>query len=117
MLRKIAELLRDSCRQSDTAARYGGEEFVVLLPEITESGATSIAARIISSMSEPFDFAPDVRIGASIGIAMAPRDGTTADELLNTADRALYEAKRRGRNRVVAARPGPAARRARRQVA
>jgi len=97
----VAGRLRASVRDRDFVCRLGGDEFVVLLPEITESGAASTATRIIASVTEPFDFAPDARIGASIGIAVAPRDGTTADELLITADRALYEAKRKGKGGFV----------------
>src|SRR5205823_14173769 len=81
--------------------RIGGDEFVILLPSITDAEAAIVARRIISRVSEPFAFAPAARIGASIGIASAPRDGTTADELLSAADRAMYEAKRRGKGGFV----------------
>ena len=75
--------------------------FVVLLPDITDDEANSVARRIISRVSEPFEFAPAARIGVSIGIAAAPRDGTSPDELLSAADRAMYEAKDRGKGGFV----------------
>ena len=70
---------------------------MILLPDIADDDACSIARRIVCAVSEPFEFAPAARIGVSIGIAVAPRDGATADELLSVADRAMYEAKRRGK--------------------
>lgn len=72
----------------------------MLLPDITEREAVVVAERIISRVCEPFEFAPAC-VGASIGIASAPRDGTSADELLSAADRAMYEAKRRGKGDFV----------------
>src|SRR5262249_29889721 len=74
---------------------------VILLPDIMDIEAADIARRIIARVSEPFDFAPAARVGASIGFATAPRDGMTADELLSAADRAMYEAKRRGKGGFV----------------
>jgi diguanylate cyclase len=97
----VAERLRASVRSVDFACRLGGDEFVVLLPDISGDEAVSVARRIISRVSEPFEFAPSARIGVSIGIAAAPRDGATADELLRAADRAMYEAKRRGKGGFV----------------
>ena len=97
----VAERLRTSIRDVDFACRLGGDEFVVLLPDISDDEAVSVARRIISRVSEPFDFAPAARIGVSVGIAAAPRDGAGADELLSAADRAMYEAKRRGKGGFV----------------
>ena len=54
-----------------------------------------------SRVAEPFEFAPAVRVGASIGLASAPRNSVTADDLLSAADRAMYEAKRRGKGAFV----------------
>jgi diguanylate cyclase (GGDEF)-like protein len=93
----VADRLRASVRDADFVCRIGGDEFVILLPNITDGEAASVARRIISRVSEPFEFAPTARVGASIGLASAPRDGVTADELLSAADRAMYEAKRRGK--------------------
>jgi diguanylate cyclase len=97
----VAKRLRASVREIDVVCRLGGDEFVALLPEIADDEAASIARRIIASVSQPFDFAPSAKIGVSIGIAAAPRDGNTADELLSAADRAMYEAKRRGKGGFV----------------
>jgi diguanylate cyclase (GGDEF)-like protein len=97
----VAERLRASVREVDFACRLGGDEFVVLLPDITDDEAVSVARRIIARVSEPFDFASSARIGVSVGIAAAPRDGASADELLSAADRAMYDAKRRGKGGFV----------------
>ena len=97
----VADRLRASVRDFDFVCRIGGDEFVILLPNITDGEAAAVARRIISRVSEPFEFAPTARVGASIGLASAPRDGVTADELLSAADRAMYEAKRRGKGGFV----------------
>jgi diguanylate cyclase (GGDEF)-like protein len=97
----VAERLRVSVRDLDFACRLGGDEFVILLPDLTDDEAEAIARRVIARVSEPFAFEPAARIGVSIGIAAAPRDGGTADELLSAADRAMYEAKRRGKGGFV----------------
>lgn len=97
VLSAVAKRLSASVRDADFVCRLGGDEFVILLPDIADDDACSIARRIVCAVSEPFEFAPAARIGVSIGIAVAPRDGATADELLSVADRAMYEAKRRGK--------------------
>jgi diguanylate cyclase (GGDEF)-like protein len=97
----VADRLRTSVRDTDFVCRIGGDEFVILLPNITDGEAAAVARRIISRVPEPFEFAPSARVGASIGLASAPRDGFTADELLSAADRAMYEAKRRGKGGFV----------------
>jgi diguanylate cyclase (GGDEF)-like protein len=97
----VAKRLQASVRDADYVCRLGGDEFVILLPDITDGEAAAIARRIISRVSEPFEFAPAARIGVSIGLASAPRDGETADELLSAADRAMYDAKRRGKGGFV----------------
>src|SRR5882757_1249497 len=97
----VADRLRASVRDADFVCRIGGDEFAILLPNITDGEAAAVARRIVSQVSEPFQFAPTAPIGASIGLASAPRDGVTADELLSAADRAMYEAKRRGKGGFV----------------
>jgi diguanylate cyclase (GGDEF)-like protein len=101
VLVEVAKRLRACVREVDFACRLGGDEFVVLLPDISEDDAIAVARRIIARIAEPFAFAPDASIGVSIGIAAAPRDGYSADELLSAADRAMYEAKRRGKGGFV----------------
>jgi diguanylate cyclase (GGDEF)-like protein len=74
----VADRLRASVRDGDYVCRLGGDEFVILLPNITDGEAAAVARRIISRISVPFEFAPTARVGASIGLASAPRDGITA---------------------------------------
>ena len=95
----VARRLKNCIRDIDFLFRVGGDEFVILLPALTPDAASIIARRIIDRISLPLDVGRDtkVRIGISIGGACAPADGTTADELLRSADRAMYEAKRRGK--------------------
>ena len=95
----VARRLKSCIRDIDCLFRVGGDEFVILLPALTPDSATIIAHRIIDRISQPLDVGHDTvfRIGISIGGACAPADGTTADELLRSADRAMYEAKRRGK--------------------
>lgn len=101
VLVEVSKRLRANIREVDYACRLGGDEFVILLPEISSDAAIAIARRIIAAVSTPFDFAPTAKIGVSIGIAAATRDGNTADELLSAADRAMYDAKRRGKGGFV----------------
>jgi diguanylate cyclase (GGDEF)-like protein len=97
----VANRLQASVRATDYVCRIGGDEFVILLPDITYDKAAEVAQRIISDVAKPFEFDPTARVGVSIGIASAPRDGATADELLSAADRAMYDAKRRGKGGFV----------------
>jgi diguanylate cyclase len=99
----VAGRLRDSIREVDFLYRIGGDEFVILLPAISSAEAAKVAQRIIERVSEPFEIENlPLRIGISVGSACAPNDGETADELLLLADRAMYEAKRRGKGVFVA---------------
>jgi diguanylate cyclase (GGDEF)-like protein len=104
VLVEVAHRLRNSVRSPDFISRIGGDEFVILLPMISPEAAKSTAERIIASIAQPFDLGlpTPVHIGISIGSACAPDDGDTADELLRSADRALYEAKRLGKGIFVA---------------
>jgi len=99
LLTKVADRLRDIARESDLIARLGGDEFVVLQSPLTGSDdAATLARRIIESLSAPYDIdGNEVVIGASIGIALAPDDGTQTGLLLKNADMALYRAKSDGR--------------------
>jgi diguanylate cyclase (GGDEF)-like protein len=100
LLRQAADRLRRCAREVDTVARVGGDEFVVLLANIaTPADVSTLAARILQAMGEPYDINGNpVVVGTSIGIALAPADGASVDELLDHADLALYRAKSNGRN-------------------
>lgn len=99
LLRGVSERLGRLVRPSDTIARMGGDEFVVLqIPIGDRSEAGALAQRIIEQMAAPFEIDEQQTIaGASVGIAMAPADGTTPEQLLRNADLALYRAKSDGR--------------------
>jgi diguanylate cyclase (GGDEF)-like protein len=99
LLKMVADRLRKLVRDGDTIARMGGDEFAIVQVALGDpADATALAQRIIGSMSESFDIdGHQVVIGASIGIAIGPGDGTSPDELLRNADLALYRAKGDGR--------------------
>ncbi len=99
LLREMAQRLRDSARACDTIARLGGDEFAVLAEVEETTDAERIAARIMEAMRAPFLLAGQTLfVTASIGIALYPRDGDDAGELLAKADAAMFEKKRNGRN-------------------
>lgn len=101
---KIAEILRKTTRGVDSVARYGGEEFVVMLIEAPIATAATVAERIRSRVAaEQFEGGS---MTVSIGTAEYPSHGDTPEELIASADAAMYEAKKGGRDRVVAARVG-----------
>jgi diguanylate cyclase (GGDEF)-like protein len=99
LLFAVAERLRNIIRESDLVARFGGDEFVVLqTPLRNPEAAATLARRIVEELSNTYDVdGHRVVIGASVGIAVAPRDGSGADVLLKNADMALYRAKSEGR--------------------
>lgn len=105
VLRGVADVIVGSLRDSDTVARYGGDEFFVVLPATHFAGALVVASRIWRDVgARTFggrDGAPDVRITASLGVALFPtRDVRTKDGLLEALESALAEAKRKGGNRL-----------------
>jgi diguanylate cyclase (GGDEF)-like protein/PAS domain S-box-containing protein len=101
VLRTVAKRLKDCVRESDTVARLGGDEFVVLLSgQRSAEDSSVVAEKILGALTEPvaaggrrFD------IGASIGISISPRDGTSPEQLLKHADAAMYRVKEAGKNR------------------
>jgi diguanylate cyclase (GGDEF)-like protein len=101
----VAKALQEGRRVTDLEARIGGEEFSLLLPDTEIEGAVSIAETIrvrIESLQLPHAKSPMGLMTASFGAAAAKPCGTqTTEDLVSAADRALYEAKRQGRNRVV----------------
>jgi diguanylate cyclase (GGDEF)-like protein/PAS domain S-box-containing protein len=108
LLQAAAARLRKCLRDCDMAARFGGDEFAVL--QIGLAGpheAGTLAERIVTLLSEPYDIDGQlVEIGASVGIALAPIDGETAEQLLANADIALYQAKEDGRRTFRFFQPG-----------
>jgi diguanylate cyclase (GGDEF)-like protein len=101
LLEQFGEYLPSTLSQGEIAARYGGEEFVVILPGAT----TEQAAERAESIRKGFEgeYAGEDGVTLSLGVGTWPSHGQSALELIDSADRALYDAKERGRNRVVVA--------------
>ena len=100
LLREVGERLRRSLRETDTVARLGGDEFAVVVEDLRRAEDAAIVGRKILDAVAPafaFDGEP-VCITASIGMALYPRDGETAEQLVERADAAMYRAKREGGN-------------------
>lgn len=101
VLREIARILQQSLRKVDIAARWGGEEFVVIMPQTDSKNALISASRILETVSRArFEQNPDVNVTVSIGIAIVSRTIATPEKLIDEADKALYQAKKKGRNRI-----------------
>ena len=99
LLREVAQRLREDLRSEDTLARIGGDEFVLLVQLAEPDDALRLAARQVGLVSRSFRVAEhDLQISASIGIAVYPGNGLSAQELLMNADAAMYHAKGTGKN-------------------
>jgi diguanylate cyclase (GGDEF)-like protein/PAS domain S-box-containing protein len=100
LLRMTSERLLESVHVNDTVARLGGDEFAIVQCRINDpEDAILLADRIIESVSRPFKIkGNDVKIGASVGMVLAPDQTSDADNILKMADAALYQAKSAGRN-------------------
>ncbi len=99
----VGEVIRSGVRKIDTAARYGGDEFVVLLPETDPTGAYVLAEKVrigVTELNIPVAGIP-IHPSISVGVVSYPDDGQTSDELLISADQAMYASKRGGKNRVM----------------
>jgi diguanylate cyclase (GGDEF)-like protein/PAS domain S-box-containing protein len=112
VLRQVADRVQESVRFNDpiwvkrnasphetTVSRFGGDEFIVLLPKVETPGSSAIVARrLLEALDTPFEVGSDrLQLGASIGIAVFPEDGSNAETLLRHCDQALTSAKRSGR--------------------
>jgi diguanylate cyclase (GGDEF)-like protein len=97
----VAKRLCASVRDNDTVARLGGDEFAIVQTGIRDlADAAVLARRVLGQFAQPFEVAGrEVRVGVSIGIALAPQDGISVDEVLVKADSALYRSKHSGRGR------------------
>ncbi|REG48484.1 diguanylate cyclase/phosphodiesterase [Paraburkholderia sp. BL6669N2] len=100
LLQVCAERLRKDLRHTDMVARLGGDEFVIVVDNVAEaSSAAAVANGVLRRLSQEIVVnGLPLRVSASIGIAFYPRDGGNADELLHSADAAMYAAKQSGRN-------------------
>ena len=111
ILKDISQCIQYSTRDGDTAFRYGGEEFAVILPATDVSGGRLVAERMRKQIeSQTFKIGDQAyKITVSIGAATCPANAVTIKDLIMESDKALYEAKRAGKNRVVASAAVPTA--------
>jgi diguanylate cyclase len=103
ILKQLTELLHSTCRIFDIISRNGGEEFSVILQDTPLSHAKEVAERIRIAV-ESFDFKIDnqiINLTISIGCSSYPENTQNPDELISLADKALYQAKESGRNKVI----------------
>lgn len=105
VLKRVSQKIKSSARKIDIVARYGGEEFAIILPQNNKDNAFKFAERLrkeISEMTVIFE-SGKLNVTVSMGIAEFPKDGKDKKDLLEKADKCLYEAKKLGRNRVIVA--------------
>lgn len=103
VLKSVSKLFLDSVRSVDWVGRFGGEEFVIVLPEMDVNEARETAERLrtrVSSVPQPLGDGSAVRLTISVGVAVYPNHGLTSAQLRAAADRAMYQAKARGRDCV-----------------
>ncbi len=104
-LKKLAGILKNSVREVDFVARYGGEEFVILLIETNKAKAVLMAERLRELVEQEYfqnqEQQPGGNFTITIGLSEFPGDGTELNEIISQADKALYEGKRTGKNKVI----------------
>ncbi len=113
LLKEVANRLRDCVRKGDTVARLGGDEFAIVQSGggLQASEIASFAGRLVGVVGAPYNiYDHQIVVGASVGIAVAPDDGSDPDEILKKADMALYRAKSDGRDTYRFFEPGMDAR-------
>ena len=101
LLKGVAERFRGGLREGDMLARMGGDEFTVLLELQGPEAARAKGDALAQSLRRPFFLPAEVRVGASVGVSLYPRDGEDVESLLRRADHAMYEAKRYGAERAM----------------
>lgn len=99
VLRGVAKVIQDNIRKTDICARWGGEEFIILSPETTEENIENLAEKLRYAI-ENYDFDIPKKITASFGVTQYI-NGETSEQMIKRADKAMYQAKENGRNRVV----------------
>ena len=100
VIKEVADVLKTSCRENDLVGRYGGEEFCLVLPTLSLKGGVKVGERIRQTIEK--GVCSGIKVTTSLGVAAMESNANTMDELINLADKALYIAKKSGRNRVVA---------------
>jgi len=105
LLRGVAQAIRETVRASDVAARLGGDEFAVLFVGTRAEAADATAQRLLGRLERITALRPGLNLGASIGMALYPSPASSPEEMIRAADAAMYEAKRRGKRRVVLSQP------------
>jgi len=102
VLRQVAEIISESVRSEDLTFRYGGEEFCIILPATASQGALLVAERIRSQIEAAEIITDGVRLNVtvSIGLALCPDNSASARDLVVEADKAMYVAKKSGKNRI-----------------
>ena len=104
-LKRVAKVIRDAEREDDVAARYGGEEFIIILPNTDRDNAMLAAEKFRAAIeaetfTPPHPVNPGGKVTISGGIGTYPDDGMDATSIISKADAGLYEAKKKGRNRI-----------------
>jgi diguanylate cyclase (GGDEF)-like protein len=104
VLKAVVARLLASVREMDTVTRYGGEEFAIILPQTDATSGYRVAERLrvaVAGSPVPAGLPEPLALTVSIGLAVYPEDATSKGGLVECADKALYAAKRTGKNRVV----------------